>query len=85
MKEKMQKENEVEAKRILQAESMLIEKPRLAIRERFLKIRRELRCAGRMFEKITVPKLGRSATAAPHAYVSQPTLTQRNSLADKAR
>ena len=67
------------------AECLLTEEPRLAIRERLLKVRRELRCAGRMLEKISVPKLGRNAAAAPHAYVSQPTLTQRNSLADKGR
>ena len=64
----------------LRAECLLTEEPRLAIRERLLKVRRELRCAGRMFEKITVSELGRSASAAPHAHVSQPTLTQRNSL-----
>ena len=69
----------------LRAECLLTEEPRLAIRERLLKVRRELRCAGRMFKEIAVPELGRSAAAAPHAHVSQPTLTHRSSLADKGR
>ena len=47
---KVKHKKKVEGKSILQAESMLIRKRRLAIRERFLKIRRELSCAGRMLE-----------------------------------
>ena len=62
---------------ILKAEGMLIEKQRLANREKFLKIQRELRCAGLMLEWIAVPMLGRSAKAAPHANVSQPTFSQK--------
>ena len=49
---------------------MMIEKPWLAIREGYLKIRRELRCAGRMLEKIALPMVGRSTMVAPHANVS---------------
>ena len=70
---------------ILKAEGMLIEKQRLANREKFLKIRRELRCAGLMLEWIAVPMLGRSAEAAPHASFFHPTLPQRNSLAHIGR
>ena len=50
----------------LRAESLLTEEPQLAIRERFLKLRRELRCAGRS---------GVEHTLAPYASDSAEAMT----------
>ena len=67
------------------AEGIVTEEPRLTVKERSLEIIRELRCAGRVLEKIPVPKLRRGAEAAPHADFTKPLLPQRASLTNKRR
>ena len=67
----------------LLSEGMFIEKPRLAVCERALKVSKKLRFAGRMLEKISVPMIGGCTRAALHAL--HPTLPLQNRLTNKRR
>ena len=69
----------------LLSEGMFIEKPRLAVCERALKVSRKLRYAGRMLKKISVPMIGRFTRAALHANVPHPILPLQNRLTNKRR